>query len=263
MSYVVSTYLIGPNGSGKTNDLTLLSTGDRQNLNLIPSDRHPGSESLGYVPQFFEYPSVSRNVSSALITPLIQKGFNINEATTRVRQSLDSFGFSYLLSRAIHELSGGETRIVQLLAGLMLSYRGIIIDDPFGLLDDIRKCEVKKLIVDYSSGRYSSANYRSDIILAGTDADDSAIRSLFDSGKNVLRIETAVSDERKDEYNRLIDLIKRIGQHADRPSCIDVRDLTCHLNHHRTEVFRNFSTRLESGNLYHLKGPNGAGKSLF
>lgn len=132
--------LVGPSGSGKS---TLLDSvagvepGARVILGDVECSRVPlEKREVGYVtqdPLLFPHLSVRRNL---LYSPRAKGLGDVPEA----------LGIGHLLDRMPRNLSGGERRRVALARAVLSRPRVLLLDEPFGGLDETRRREAMSLL---------------------------------------------------------------------------------------------------------------------
>ncbi len=128
--------IVGPNGAGKS---TLVKVA----LGLLPTDggqvRRAQGLTIGYVPQ-------KLSVDNAL--PLSVRRFLAMAAPGAgdLVGALERVGAGHVLSRQVHELSGGELQRVMLARALLRQPRLLVLDEPVGGVDMTGQAELYDLI---------------------------------------------------------------------------------------------------------------------
>lgn len=140
----------GPNGSGKTSALRFLGTSPKAASLLFPlpalADFHVRSTAIGF--QAGQNVIFSRSVKSLLTTPLVFAGVSGGDATRRVTDLLNRFGFAYLLQRDYLTLSGGERQFVALFSCLLSDVDLYLLDDPVVMMDNERATKILQVIAE-------------------------------------------------------------------------------------------------------------------
>ncbi len=145
--------IIGANGSGKTSfvrclnglvkpDQGIIRVGDLD----IKKDIHAIRRKIGFVfqnaAQQFVYPVVSEEIGFALQV-LKQPATLIEKKTNEL---LEQFGLIHLRDMPVHNLSGGEQKLVSLLSVMISEPDYLILDEPTTFLDHRQKRKFLKLI---------------------------------------------------------------------------------------------------------------------
>ena len=262
-----TTILIGPNASKKSSELSKISQGKDNELHYIPSDRHTNSTTYGYLKQFFNYPNLSSSVSSVLLSPLIMGGYPLSAALDLVKEYLTMFNFQYLFNRKLESLSGGENKIVQIISNILIGRNGIILDNPFDMLDKFRSKEVLELIKKYLNLSEKKVNISNNLIIGITDSDSEAFLSNIEYSyphNDILKIVI------KKSLKRSYILESLLNELANKKSCtkasmnISIQNLSLSIpNEKNRTLFRRYYQKFYGGKVYLILGPNGIGKSLL
>ncbi len=143
--------ILGPTGSGKTLLLELLAgfhsldSGtiwmDGKDLASLP----PEERNLGFVYQdymLFPHMTVRENISYGL---RIRKAEDLDDV---VEEAARSVRVEDLMERKPYTLSGGEQQRVALARALVLSPRVLLLDEPFGGLDQQTTVSLRRLLKD-------------------------------------------------------------------------------------------------------------------
>lgn len=144
--------IVGDNGVGKSTFLKSL-VGLREfegeidifhNKLLSESDFKRVRDRVGFLPQevddFFLTPSVLEEISFSLVN------LGIDNAEERAVEFLKKFNIEHLKDRVPFKLSGGEKKIVALLAILISEPEIILLDEPSNHLDLVSKNRVKEIL---------------------------------------------------------------------------------------------------------------------
>jgi energy-coupling factor transport system ATP-binding protein len=172
------TTIIGPNGSGKTTFLKLcagISIPDSGSL--LIDDAPPRETEIGWVNEYPDRNILFVNVFDEIASPLRFRRTPCNEIDSEVRAGAEAVGITYLLKRAIRELSGGEKMLVSLAAALVHHPKVLVLDEYDSHLDARTMAKIEQGI------RVSGAEY----IIRCTQQMDTALHSdvllFFDSGR--------------------------------------------------------------------------------
>jgi energy-coupling factor transport system ATP-binding protein len=172
------TTIIGANGSGKTTFLKLC-TGITipDSGSLLIDDAPPRETEIGWVNEYPDRNILFVNVFDEIASPLRFRRTPCNEIDSEVRAGAEAVGISYLLKRAVRELSGGEKMLVSLAAALVHHPKVLVLDEYDSHLDARTMAKIEQGI------RASGAEY----IIRCTQQMDTAIHSdallFFDSGR--------------------------------------------------------------------------------
>jgi NitT/TauT family transport system ATP-binding protein len=135
--------LIGPSGCGKTTllrvlaDLEQVTSGSVDIDGLDPRSARERHQ-YGYVfqaPALLPWRSVVRNVE----LPLEVMGVARSDRRRRAREQLASVGLTEFEARLPWQLSGGMQQRVSIARALSLAQRLLLMDEPFGALDEITR----------------------------------------------------------------------------------------------------------------------------
>lgn len=148
--------LMGPNGSGKTSILRVISgiyrsiRGEARVCGSEPSRSH---RHISYVPA---YPSVEPSATGAdVVLSYSYKapdGVGGEAFIDRARRLLEGAGLSHLLSRRFGSMSSGEQKLLMLAGALARRPRVLVLDEPFAFLDLANQVRVARIIRLESSG---------------------------------------------------------------------------------------------------------------
>ncbi|MCW5622777.1 MAG: ABC transporter ATP-binding protein [Burkholderiales bacterium] len=134
--------LLGPSGCGKSTLLRMiagLSAPSSGRLDLFPeSPRAEAAPALAFVfqqPTLMPWASVERNVR----LPLDLSGTPRPAAALRVREALALVGLSDFASAYPRQLSGGMQMRVSIARALVTEPRLLLMDEPFGALDELTR----------------------------------------------------------------------------------------------------------------------------
>jgi NitT/TauT family transport system ATP-binding protein len=140
--------LLGPSGCGKTTLLRIIA-------GLIPksagSVRIRGEEVDGPHPDFgfvFQSPNLMpwRNVLNNVLFPMEILGRNNMQARDRALQLLKLVGLQDFQRARPHQLSGGMQQRVALCRALIHEPALLLMDEPFGALDELTRMEMNDLL---------------------------------------------------------------------------------------------------------------------
>jgi lipopolysaccharide export system ATP-binding protein len=146
--------LLGPNGAGKTTvfymmvgvirpDAGSIRLGERDVTRLPMHER--ARLGLGYLPQersVFRRLSVTDN----LMAVLQQTDLAEEECQERVEQALEELGLKHIRTAVGYQLSGGESRRVEIARALVMRPHFILLDEPFAGVDPIAVLDIQEVI---------------------------------------------------------------------------------------------------------------------
>ena len=142
--------LLGPSGCGKTTLLRIIA-------GLIPktagSVRIRGAEIDGPHPDFgfvFQTPNLMpwRSVLGNVLFPMEILGRNNAASRTRAMELLGMVGLKDFQRARPHELSGGMQQRVALCRALIHEPALLLMDEPFGALDELTRMEMNDLLLE-------------------------------------------------------------------------------------------------------------------
>jgi NitT/TauT family transport system ATP-binding protein len=144
--------LIGPSGCGKTTllraiaDLAPLTSG-RLSVNGMTPDAARRARAYGYVfqaPALFAWRNVTRNVT----LPLEILGLSKTERERRAEENLELLGLAEFGRKFPWQLSGGMQQRVSIARALSFKPALLLMDEPFGALDEITRDNLNLLLHD-------------------------------------------------------------------------------------------------------------------
>ncbi len=158
--------LLGPNGTGKTTSLQLLSNLIRPNLGNYmdpPSwdeilSKFRGTELFDYLAHLKE--DSIKSVYKIQRVDLLAKNFKgkkikdiLKGSGERYEDLLTRFNLRNILDRKIEEVSGGELQKITIMASLLKDVDFYFIDEPSSYLDIKQRINTAFTIKDYSEGK--------------------------------------------------------------------------------------------------------------
>lgn len=135
------TVMVGPNGSGKTTTVRILSTilrpskGSAEVLGMdILTEYKKIRKRIAYLPQGYE---VNRNLTpvETIKWNLVARGTRISEASVEAKKWVETMGLEHCKDRSCWTLSGGEKRRVAVAMILATNADLIFLDEPTTGLD--------------------------------------------------------------------------------------------------------------------------------
>ncbi len=169
--------LLGPSGCGKTTFLKIvagLTKGYGGTVQINGVDVTEPQSDFGFIFQqanLMPWRTVARNV----ILPLEIQGKSGPDAKARVRELLQLVGLEDFENAYPAQLSGGMQQRVALCRGLVHRPNLLLMDEPFGALDELTRMEMHDLLLDiraktqttamFVTHSISEAVYLSDVIV--------------------------------------------------------------------------------------------------
>ncbi|TCS93823.1 energy-coupling factor transport system ATP-binding protein [Hazenella coriacea] len=146
--------LVGPSGSGKTTllrhlkkELSPVGTSEGEILYLGKPIDSSSSTDVGMVFQDPDNQIVMDRVQSELVFGLENHGLPTTVMRKRVAELAQLFQLDVLLSKPIHELSGGQKQLVNLASILLLRPKLLLLDEPTAQLDPIARQELIQILI--------------------------------------------------------------------------------------------------------------------
>ncbi len=142
--------LLGPSGCGKTTLLRMvagLTKPSGGSVIIRGREVTEPQDDFGFV---FQSPNLLpwRTVLSNVLFPMEIKGRLDAAAKARAVELLDHVGLGKFLKSRPHELSGGMKQRVALCRALIHSPSLLLMDEPFGALDELTRMEMHELLLD-------------------------------------------------------------------------------------------------------------------
>ena len=142
--------LLGPSGCGKTTLLRIIAGMTRASAGRVEIR---GREVLGPQDDFgfvFQTPNLLpwRSVLGNVLFPMEIAGRNDAAARRRALELLDLVGLSAFVKSRPHQLSGGMKQRVALCRALVPAPSLLLMDEPFGALDELTRMEMQDLLLD-------------------------------------------------------------------------------------------------------------------
>ncbi|MCP3469047.1 ABC transporter ATP-binding protein [Bradyrhizobium sp. CCGUVB1N3] len=140
---------LGPSGCGKTTLLRIIAGLIPKTSGSVAIDGREVNEPLGNYGFVFQAPSLMhwRSVLDNVLFPM--EILRKNDATARKRATdlLDLVGLSAFMSARPHQLSGGMQQRVALCRALIHQPALLLMDEPFGALDEFTRLEMNDLLL--------------------------------------------------------------------------------------------------------------------
>lgn len=168
--------LLGPSGCGKTTFLRIVAGLERATSGDVEIE---GERISGPHPNFafvFQQPNLMpwRNVLDNVLFPLEIRRERTRSGVERAKELLDLVGLAGFENRYPAELSGGMQQRVALCRALVHDARLLLMDEPFGALDELKRMEMHDLLLSirartqvsvlFVTHSISEAIYLSDVV---------------------------------------------------------------------------------------------------
>ncbi len=142
--------LLGPSGCGKTTLLRIVAGMTRASSGTVSirgAEVDGPHDDFGFV---FQAPNLLpwRTVLGNVLFPMEIKGRSDKAATARAMELLELVGLSAFAKSRPHELSGGMKQRVALCRGLIHAPSLLLMDEPFGALDELTRMEMHDLLLN-------------------------------------------------------------------------------------------------------------------
>ncbi len=142
--------IIGPSGCGKSTLFNLISGLEKPTAGDILLDGNSIINKkgfVGYMPQR-DYLLPWRTILDNIILGMEIRGINKNEAREIANGYLDVFGLKSFENEYPSVLSGGMKQRAALLRTILLQKNLLLLDEPFGALDEITRMHMQQWLLD-------------------------------------------------------------------------------------------------------------------
>jgi NitT/TauT family transport system ATP-binding protein len=141
--------LLGPSGCGKTTLLRIVGGLIAKTAGSVTIGEREITRPMGDYGFVFQAPSLMpwRNVLDNVLFPMEILRRNDAEARRHALELLDLVGLSGFVSARPHQLSGGMQQRVALCRALIHRPRLLLMDEPFGALDELTRLEMNDLLL--------------------------------------------------------------------------------------------------------------------
>jgi NitT/TauT family transport system ATP-binding protein len=142
--------LLGPSGCGKTTLLRIVAGMTRASSGRVEvrgREVTGPQEDFGFV---FQTPNLLpwRTVLANVLFPMEIAGHNDTAAKKRALELLELVGLAAFAKSRPHQLSGGMKQRVALCRALVPQPSLLLMDEPFGALDELTRMEMQDLLLD-------------------------------------------------------------------------------------------------------------------
>jgi NitT/TauT family transport system ATP-binding protein len=142
--------LLGPSGCGKTTLLRIVAGLTRASSGRIEIDGGPVEGPRADFAFVFQAPTLLpwRSVLGNVLFPMEIRGRNDRTARARARELLELVGLAGFAKSRPHHLSGGMKQRVALCRALIQSPSLLLMDEPFGALDELTRMDMQDLLLN-------------------------------------------------------------------------------------------------------------------
>jgi len=147
------TSLVGPNGSGKTTIMNLMSgllqpsQGSIRLLGMSPNEPEKMFREVGYCAQFDSFPKGANGVQF-IYGYLRVHGYNHAEATQLTQEAIERVGLTEHAHRRVAGFSKGMRQRIKLAQSIAHKPSVLILDEPLNGLDPMARAEMIDLFTD-------------------------------------------------------------------------------------------------------------------
>lgn len=162
--------IVGPNGSGKTTILDLISGNIQIDEGEIKINVQ--RQDISYIQQDYRSTLLPwKTIYKNLALPLTISGYSKSLIKTKISSATETLGGNINLSKYPYELSGGQQQLVSLLRGLTTDPKLTLLDEPFTALDYNIKREISQVLLKHWEESSST------IIMITHDLDEAILLS--------------------------------------------------------------------------------------
>jgi ABC-2 type transport system ATP-binding protein len=151
------TSLVGPNGSGKTTIMNLMtgllqpSQGEIRVLGIRPDNPEQLFRHVGYCTQFDSFPK-GANGTQFLYSYLRVHGHTHTDATAMTERAIERVGLSQAATRRVAGYSKGMRQRIKLAQAICHDPKVLILDEPLNGLDPMARAEMIDLFRELAGG---------------------------------------------------------------------------------------------------------------
>jgi NitT/TauT family transport system ATP-binding protein len=191
--------LLGPSGCGKTTLLRIIAGMTRPSSGRVV---FRGREVVGPQQDFgfvFQAPNLLpwRNVLNNVLFPMEIMGRNDAAARARAMELLELVGLSGFTRSRPRQLSGGMKQRVALCRALMPQPSLLLMDEPFGALDELTRMEMQDLLLNIRRVSGATAVFVTHSISEAVYLADEVLVFSHRPGRVIDRIRTGLAYPRK------------------------------------------------------------------
>jgi NitT/TauT family transport system ATP-binding protein len=207
--------LLGPSGCGKTTLLRIVAGMTRASAGRVEirgREVTRPQEDFGFVfqtPNLLPWRSVLRNV----LFPMEIAGRNDASARRRALELLDLVGLAAFARSRPHQLSGGMKQRVALCRALVPQPSLLLMDEPFGALDELTRMEMQDLLPDIRRLTGATVVFVTHSISEAIYLADEVLVFSRRPGRVIDRIRTGLAYPRRPEH-RYTDAFTAVARRA-------------------------------------------------
>ena len=194
--------LLGPSGCGKTTLLRIVAgmtrASCRPRRDPRPRGRSGPQEDFGFVFQTPE-PAAVAHVLGNVLFPMEIAGRNDAAARKRALELLELVGLAGFAKSRPHQLSGGMKQRVALCRALVPEPSLLLMDEPFGALDELTRMEMQDLLLDIRRVSGTTVVFVTHSISEAIYLADEVLVFSRRPGRVIDRIRTGLAYPRKPE----------------------------------------------------------------
>jgi len=193
--------LLGPSGCGKTTLLRIVAGMTRASSGRVEVRGHEVTgpqDDFGFV---FQAPNLLpwRTVLANVLFPMEIAGRNDAAAKQRALELLDLVGLAAFARSRPHQLSGGMKQRVALCRALVPGPSLLLMDEPFGALDELTRMEMQDLLLDIRRVSGTTVVFVTHSISEAIYLADEVLVFSKRPGRVIDRIRTGLAYPRKPE----------------------------------------------------------------
>lgn len=141
--------IFGPNASGKTTLLNIISGLTLPSSGHIEWQDKSGQERISYVFQNYEESLLPwKSVADNITLPLKLKGVPKSERLNRLKNMFDRFNIDMDENKFPYQLSGGQKQLVAILRSLIVEPDVLLLDEPFSALDFQKRLYLQSVLLE-------------------------------------------------------------------------------------------------------------------
>lgn len=209
--------IMGPSGSGKTTLLNILSTIDKPTQGMVLLDGKDVTrmsnkelaklrkEKIGFVFQDYNLLD-TMTLQDNIALPLALDGVPSGQIAERIRALSSAFGIEEQLRKYPYQLSGGQKQRGAVCRALITNPEIIFADEPTGALDSKAGKDLLHCL-----SRVNESGQATILMVTHDPHSASYAKDVYLLSDGMMKYRIGRGSERKEFYNRIIDLQTSIG----------------------------------------------------